>query len=535
MKKLKVLLSVLCALVIVLSLVGFVGCNTNKEPDYSDVAKVSVVSDLYGTGFTNGGTCLPDSAKVSYDESTSAKMTVSSNNGEELDLSKLDTSEAYIKIEDGDGYYAYDLKLNGAELGNFTNGEYTYHLGNNAFEWVNDADYFATTTSIGGQAQGGLEWSCQGGDGNGLYTFNLSVNGIKYDGKLVRPGYFRAKVYIYGREFSDASNTWGIAGMNLDFVEPTAKAMTAKVTAGNSPVWTWEGCEQADGYTKPMLCDMPTGAKYDAIDNFYITWPSAANAASIKAEDITIKLTTNYSDIFAEDIYTLKPNAQMKTLANGKKMPDGDYSVFYDSATKTTQIAVNMVYWKFAPVYTKMTITVNKDKVSGYDQTIEKTYDIASVYAYNYQTGGAGNNAQNGQVTVNPLFGIGNLDSITITDVATVTPKNVYVVSGRSGNLYLVDNGNGNYSTTSNESEATKYSGTDPQLCGHTLYQSQYKITVGNSTLTMAPGVSPKSFDLAKTNVVAADGFALPNSRVTWSAHLNWGWLNFINAGWTQS
>ena len=200
---------------------GLVGCGNVKEAQsdndgYSKGAFVSVESDLYGWANTNGGTCIPREADndVSYDQNTAAVITITLADGGTPDPELIDISNAYVQLDEGDGYYLEDIQFNGTALdGEFENGELVYHLHDGDLNWVNDPSYEVRL--------GGVEWSAQGGDGNGCYTFNMSVRGITYDGNELDPGYFRAKVYIYGRKFSKDDATWGVATINtLKFAEP---------------------------------------------------------------------------------------------------------------------------------------------------------------------------------------------------------------------------------------------------------------------------------------------------------------------------
>jgi hypothetical protein len=497
------------------------------ESSYSQKAFVSVESDLYGWGDTDGGTCIPRESDndVTYDSNTSAVMTISLADGGTPDPALIDTSNAYVQLDEGDGYYTEDLEFNGTALdAEFENGTLTYHLQDGDLNWVNDSSYEV--------ALGGLEWSAQGGDGNGHYIFNLSVCGITYDGEELAPGHFRAEVYIYGREFSKDEDTWGVATINkLKFSEIEKKELADVPTVDKEPVWTW--VDQA-GFGKPVLCDYPQ-EDYDATDEFYISWPSGVDASALTADDITITLTGTYTDIFPEDQYVLVPNTGMVTLDNGEQMPDGDYSVFADS--DTTQIAVNMIYWAYTPVYTTMTVSVNTDKVEGYEGTLEKTYDIASVYTYRVQTGGGSN--QDGTVTCQSIFGVENIYDITIDDLAAVSGEYSYSRSKDGDKAWLIENEDGTFTVTKEESEATVYPDTDPKLLGHVLYNTQHEVKVeyngAEVTFKMNPTCTVRKADLATIALVAKDGYALSQAVGGWGDHMNWPWLNFLNQGWRES
>lgn len=525
--KLKRFLALASAMVLMLTLVACGDSEKEEESPYSKNAYVSVESDLYGSGFTDGDTCIAGEAEtdVVYDQSTSAVMTVVLADGSTPDASLIDTSNAHVELVDGDGYYTSDFEFIGTALeDDFSDGTLTYHLHDGDLDWVNDPSYEVLL--------GGMEWSAQGGDGNGNYVFNFAVSGITYDGEELAPAYFRAKIYIYGREFSQDTATWGVATINrLKFSEITKTALSEPPEVGKEPVWTW--VDSSAGYDKPILCDYPQDG-YDNTDNFYISWPSGVDASALTADDITITLTGKYTDIFPEDQYTLVANTGMVTLSNGEQMPDGDYSVFSDAGT--TQIAVNMIYWSYTPVYTTMTITVNTDKVDGYDGTLTQTYDIASVYTYRVQTGGGTNT--DGTVTCQAIYGVENIGSVTIDELASIGTAYSYSYSKDGNKAWLIENSDGTFTVTTDESEATVYDFTDPQLLGHTLYSTQWQVKAefNGSTVTfkMAPTCTVRKADLTTTTLVPMEGYALSQAVGGWGDHMNWPWLNFIDLGWRE-
>lgn len=518
----------LCA---ALLLLGLAGCKNAEEPQpddgYSREAFVAVESDLYGWGETNGGTCIPRESDndVTYDPDTSAVMTITLADGGVPDAALIDISGAYVQLDEGDGYYPEDFQFDGTALeGEFVDGVLTYCLHDGDLKWINDPSYEVRL--------GGMEWSAQGGDGNGLYTFNLSVRGITYNGKELAPGHFRARVSIYGREFSQDNATWGVATINkLKFREPQKTPLAGAPEVGKEPVWTWKSDA---GYDRPVLCDFPQ-EDYDAADNFYISWPAGADASALTADDITITLTGKYTDIYPEDCYVLTPNTGMVTLDNGEQMPDGDYSVFSDK--DTTQIAVNMIYWPYAPVYTTMTISVNTDGVTGYDGTAENTWDIASVYTYRVQTGGGSN--QDGTVTCQSIYGVENIHDIGIDDLANISGAYSYSYSKDGNKAWLIENSDGSFTVTTDEAEATVYEDTDPQLLGHVLYstQNQVKAEFNDASVTfkMNPSCTVRRADPQETALVPAEGYALSQAIGGWGDHMNWPWLNFVNQGWREN
>lgn len=526
--KLKRGLPFLCASVLLL---GLAGCGApaggQTEDEYSKKAAVSVESDLYGWGDTGGGTCIPRESDndVTYDPDTGAVITIALADGGTPDPALIDTSGAYVQLDEGDGYYPEDFQFNGTALGGeFENGKLTYHLHDGDLNWVNDPAYEVKL--------GGMEWSAQGGDGNGRYTFNLSVRGITYDGEELAPAHFRAKVYIYGREFSQDNATWGVATINkLKFAEPQEVPLTETPEVKKEPVWTWTA---AAGYDKPTLCDFPQ-EDYDAADNFYISWPAGVDASALTADDVTITLTGKYTELFPEDQYVLKPNTQMLKLDNGEGMPDGDYSVF--SHGETTQIAVNMIYWPYTPVYTTMTISVNGDKVNGFDGVLENSWDIASVYSYRVQTGGG--SRTDGTVTCQSIFGVENIKSIGIEDLANVKSEYSYSYSKDGVKAWLIENSDGSFTATEDENKATVYDYTDPKLLGHTLYCTQYQVKAelngAEVTFKMEPSCTVRRAEPGKTALIPMDGYALSQAIGGWGDHMNWPWLSFLNQGWREN
>ncbi len=527
--KWKKALALLCAAGMLLSLAacGSTEAEETEDDGYSKSAYVSVESDLYGWGDTEGGTCIPRESEndVTYDPETAAVMTIVLADGSTPDPALIDISNAYVQLDEGDGYYTEDFAFAGTALeGDFGDGTLTYHLHDGDLSWVNDSSYEV--------ALGGMEWSAQGGDGNGHYVFNLSVRGITYDGEELAPAYFRATIYIYGREFSQDTATWGVATINkLEYAEPVKVTLENAPEVDKEPEWTWT---DSAGYGLPLLCDFPQEG-YDAIDNFYITWPAGVDASALTAEDITITLTGKYTEIFPEDSYVLTPNTTMLTLDNGEQMPDGDYSVFADG--DTTQIAVNMVYWPYTPVYTTMTITVSTDKVEGFDGTLEQSFDIASVYTYRVQTGGGTNT--DGTVTCQAIYGVENISEISIDVLASIGSAYSYSYSKDGNKAWLIENSDGTYTVTTDEAQATVYDFTDPQLLGHTLYSTQWQVKAefNGSTVTfkMAPTCTVRRADPSDTVLIPMDGYALSQAVGGWGDHMNWPWLNFLNLGWRES
>jgi hypothetical protein len=548
---------------------------------------VSVESDLYGTANTNGYTTLKaeeEENEVTYDDTTAAIITLSFKDGSEIDDSLIDTSNAYITLDEGDGYYLDDLTFNGGDLDSvFEDGKLIYHLEMGDIEWNQPEGYEVDN--------GGVEWSCQGGNGNGEYVFNLSVHGITYDGVELDPASFRATVYIYGREFSATSSPenpssarWGAGGYDsVELPLPEEKALEEEVVVDTEPVWTWVG---DDTYGKPIICDysheeqqqMMGGSQggsdekkdendeqngpddeqeggsqdqqgendneaanyHDATDNFYISWPEGVDASALENGDVTITLYSKYGDE-----YVLTPNTGLKVVEqNGEEIADGEYSVF--ASSDTTQIAVNMVYWAYTPVYTTMTIDVNTDKISGYDGEVSYSTEIGSVYTYMVQTGGGLD--YYGTVTAQGLYGIANMDDLELADFSGHATSYDYAYQEGEGMqknavAFLIDNGDGTYTVTENEDEATKYDADNAAaLVGHFLLttnrdesiEAEYNGEMVEFSKNYDGNTMVNIPDLETTRLVAADGYVLSQAMI-WSEHMRWPWLYFNGCGWLAS
>ncbi len=351
------------------------------------------------TNYDENGDAIPYAVdKVQY--SGSATITISSE--EEIDDSKIDSSEATVTLADGDGYYADELILSDAASvldGEWKNGTYTYTLpnvtqnangkweGTEALTWNNinsDGEPYIML-----DANSGREWSCFGGDGNGYYTFNFEVSGIKYDGKELDPVQFVVNVYIWGRDGSDMVSSFNATE------SPKAEKKSTGSKKGSEIQWTWEG---DDSIGKPILCDNLT-------DDFFITWPTGtkyAGTEDITADDVVVTLANAYGDTY--------------TLQQENAYGDKQYSVY--SSSIETQVAVTFMHWAYVPVFTTMSIDVyaHTDEEDGHDFTTEKplaskTYDVGSVYIYMVQQGGGGVSVD-GTMTTYSYYGFDNLTSI---------------------------------------------------------------------------------------------------------------------------
>ncbi len=538
------------ALVLTMTMVLSMGVSASAteltDEGAATTVTASVESNLYGSANTQGNSTLKAElgVEVEYDEDSAAVITLTTSDGSPIDDSLIDISEAYVTLDAGDGYYVSSLEFNGTALtGEFVNGQLSYHLNTGDIEWKQPDGYYVDN--------GGMEWSALGGNGNGEYTFNLSVHGIKYDGVEVEAASFRAYVYIYGRQFSSttsptggSSSRWGAGGYDsVELPLPEEKTLEETVTVGTDPVWTWVGDST---YDMPILCDYSyyydvenedgesVTEFYDATDNFYITWPDGVDASELTADDVTITLYSQYGDE-----YVLTPNTGLRYIEEAdESIANGEYSVF--AGESTTQIAVNMVYWAAAPVYTTMTIEVASDATG----TVSQTYDIGSVYTYYVQTGGGLD--YEGTVTIQQVYGVANIDELDIDDVAnvTVTSYTYAYTSGRTALAWLIFNEDGTITVTEDKDEATTFeSDMDPEkvsymICrtGHTepTYTAEYNGEEVTFSRSYDGSVSLKTIDLDDTALVAASGYVLCQSS-SWEDHQRWGWLYFNNVGWTET
>ena len=197
----------------------------------------------------------------------------------DVDDAKIDASGAVVRLLDGSSYYADEFILGATSLPNeWVNGSTTYALTTSDLEF-NTWDYDTTT-----DYNSGREWSIMGGDGNGVYFFNLEVSGILYDGQEIAPVTFPAAVYCYGRTCTDLS-------LSTEYVENTVdESYTSGVAQTGEAQWLWSSDNEAavaDG--KPYLNDAVT-------DYFTLVWPEGTDASAISEEDVTITLRSNFGE-----------------------------------------------------------------------------------------------------------------------------------------------------------------------------------------------------------------------------------------------
>ena len=189
---------------------------TQAAPAYTGPV-LNVSGEIYGTADTAGASCLIDGG-ICYEHGVTLSLS------QDVDDSKIDSSNAKVELVAGDGYTTTELCFAATQLtGSWQNGQLEYTLGVDDLTWDN-SQYAITETSGCGR-----EWSCFGGDGAGNYYFNLQVSGILYDGAEIPSQIIPVHVYIYGRSATD------LAVMNFGTL---------------SPAWKWNGTSD-----KPILCD----------------------------------------------------------------------------------------------------------------------------------------------------------------------------------------------------------------------------------------------------------------------------------------
>ena len=328
----------------------------------------------------------------------SAVLTLS---GDDVDDSKIDSSNAVVSLLPGDGYIPEEMVLRANTLsGAWKDGKLEYTLSEGDLGFYTGDYAFIDPNS-------GREWSILGGDGNGCFVFNFGVSGITYDGQPVNDVSFPVKVYIWGRTGTD------VAASISDIVPENH--LPSGVQPGSEVQWRWAG--DAGNFLgapeKPVLCD-------DKQDDFFIVWPEGTDASALTAQDVTVTLSTQYGER-----YTLKPDGEHVQVA-----------VF--AGEGETQVAVTFRHAAFAPVFTTMTIAVD-----GAGLRAENTYEIASVYAYMLQQGGGGLTVD-GTCTAYSYYGyeglsIDNAAQATYTLSVQDGDKTLYYAEREDGTGYLAE------------------------------------------------------------------------------------------------
>lgn len=391
---------------------------------------------------------------------------------------------------------ATELKFAGTSLpGAWQDGRLSYGLKAGDLVWNNDG--YAITAESGC----GREWSCFGGDGSGNYYFRLQVSGIRYDSEEVETQIIPVHIYIYGRSAAD------LASMNFGTLQPS---------------WSWKG--EGD---KPILCD-------DYADEFVANWPAELDGSKVTTSDVTITLQSQYGDV--------------KTLTAGQ-----DYSVTSSTKGQTT-IQVTYENWAFTPVYNTMTITVKPDHLV-YDKANHKvgglswTTDIASVYAYSVQSGGA---MPIEHAVCYTYYGI-ELDSWEQVQLPTVyrlrytdeEGKNWYYAS-RLGIGYLTNDINEAQTWDATGPDEMNYQVVDGHMVYLTLFGERTAdklVGLKNYTFTKVydsvfkgnafdyyGSIDPNELEGGPTFTLLP-GYAMPE---TWLQHSMWAWKPEIGQGWVE-
>ncbi|MCD8008959.1 MAG: hypothetical protein LUF68_08545, partial [Clostridiales bacterium] len=398
------------------------------EAESDAVPTASAESTLFGYGYTAGGSCLMGSTIDSL--TGEATISLALDEGD-IDDSLIDSSNATVKLVDGDGYYAAEFIFSATTLtGSWENGQTSYTMDVEDLVWDN-------TVYSGEMGDATRQWSAFGGDGNGCYTFYLEVSGITYNGQEVASTTFPVEIYIFGRDGTDRGTIF-----DDEVSLPTATESSSGKSQSSETQWTWSGDDSAG---VPILCD-------SLADDFYITWPSGSDASGVTADDVTVTLSNEYGTTY--------------TLETENAYGEVQYVVY--SSEGETQVAVTFMHWAYTPVFTTMTITV--DDGDGLSAT--KTYDVASVYAYIVQSGGRASG--DGNTVTYSFYGL-DLDSLTdVYQLAKDTEDYTLYTTVDDTTYYYAEDEDGNGYLTTNEDEAAVYTQStevrEPALVNSTVF-----------------------------------------------------------------
>lgn len=303
--------------------------------------------------------------------------------------------------------------------------------------------------------------------------------------------------------------------MEPDFA-PLSSKTSSPPAAAASPIFTWIGTGN-----KPNLVDsLP--------DDFYITWPKAADASQLEACDVVIVLYSRFG----------------KTL---QLQAGQDYVI--ETSSSETQIAVTYLNWPFEPVWTTMTITVRRSELEA-----SASYDIVSQYSYLAQQGGGGTQID-GTVTAYSFYGIANLT----TPEQIATPANYTLNTTIDGaQYYYAESANGTGTLVDTIASATTFDGNgvediNLQFIGNTLYvttriNATATKTVNNASITFEKeylGGATLSPEQVRSYLHGEPGFVLPpgldgaelagvdadESNNTWIYHEKWAWQPKVAIG----
>lgn len=465
-----------------------------KEVGTVEIPAISAEGEVYGSGFSNGMSTVVSELGEGMVYTEGATLVLSLDG---LDSSLIDSSAAVVSIADGDGYFVSDYELTNTQVtGEWTDGKLTYMLSTGDLIW--SVEGYTEGMLRDGEA---LSWSCFGGDGSGNYYLNLKVSGITYNGLPVADQIVKLHLYAYGRSATD------LAVMNFGTL---------------SPSWSWDGEGE-----KPILCDA-----YE--DDFTIQWPAGIDASALKAEDISVVLSSGYGDELVLE-------------------PGKDFVLNLAAAGKT-ELAVRYQHWAFTPVYSTMTIRVDSANLA-YDSenyslgNLEQTYDIASVYAYSIQSGGSMEIDHGVTFT---YYGV-KLDSWEQVQIPIVYRL---TAAGEDGSVqYYAENESGEGYLTADIGEAKVYDGTGADDYNYQLYDGHMVVmtlrygqtedkTVDGQNVVLSKVYASGMPDLVTISVDPYGSIEPVNPEIetlpgfvlgeTWLTHGMWPWLPAFGAGWVE-
>lgn len=395
--------------------------------------------------------------------------------GKQVDSSLVNNSTAKVTLADGDGYYTTDYVYSDKGLSNkIKNASINYSIKPEDLQITNSG-------YVLGENGGGRGWSELGGDGNGNYNLNFELSGLKYNGLPISNKIFKAHIYCYGRTF---------------------KVDNGSIYATSYLKWSTDSENNL-----PNLADQYS-------DNLILSWANGINASKLSEDDVTLTMESEYGD----------------TL----KLKRGTDFTLETSKTKTI-IEVNYTYWANAPVYTKLKVDVDSEKLNWDDRQykiskISHSYDIASVYVYNVMAGG-----QTGTQTWT-VYGLDGL-----TDWQQLFDRPTYTLSyiDTDGKIrYYSEASNGSFVDEANATTFDASGDVKIALKDNTGYftrrfdQTEDK-TIGGITYTFKKAYSHAEAAIKNPNdiqkVTVKAGYIIGDS---WEDHLRWPWQNFINKGY---
>lgn len=418
--------------------------------------------------------------------------------GDDVDDSKIDSSQAVVRLVDGNTYHANEFILSesaGRLHGEWKDGALEYTLQAGDLEWNTWGYTWPDYNS-------NREWSIMGGDGAGDYFFTFEVSGIHYDGKELDPVTFPVTVYCYGRTVTDLA-------LSTEYIP---NVFNESYTTGKKqslfPQWTWYTEGEDSAADKPYLNDTYT-------DYFSVTWPIYLSGANIKEDDVTITLKSEYGDC-----YVLQPVNEY-----------GEQEYAVRSTKEETEIFVTYQQWALNPVYSTMEIAVNCN-----GKTYTKEYEVASVAAYMVQTGGGGVTVD-GTVTCYNYYGIADLNEnavkqATYTLSASIDGEEQFYCETSEGVPFL--------SRDKESAKAFDASGEDDcnvQIIHNVVFvqtrvgQTEEKV-VNDQKIVFTKNYSSRiSKDAAQ--IVRDQGATLEKGYDLVGSYANWAWTMRYQAGWT--